>query len=156
MGMEPMDIIEKILYYTKKMARNRVICLSVLILIFLALCFYYNSNFFKHQEYSSTGTILTSYPQGHMVFVSGTVADTFNGGFYLNKYKEEKLVRFRVLSSENVSVGDKVEILGILGSNYKIKAIKIVVTPNWNYYYLILRSLAGFLIIILFLWKYWK
>jgi hypothetical protein len=52
-------------------------------------------------------------------------------------------------------VGDKVEVLGILGEDYNITAIQTLTYDRLSYYSIFLRSLAGVGLLTFFFLKNW-
>ena len=65
-------------------------------------------------------------------------------------------VNYTVYSPQNVSTGDSVEVLGILGNSYSISASKILVISAFDYQFMIFRSAVIFLIFIYFFRRYWR
>ncbi len=139
-----------------KIISNRALILIFLFLILIGLCIYYYDNFRDYQEYPGTGTIVTSYPIGKMVAVSGTVTQTFDGGFYLEDNYQGKPIIYRIISDAKVKIGDKSQLLGILGPDYQITAREMKLTEKWSYYFLLLRSFIAFLFLAFIFNYYWR
>ena len=126
----------------------------ILILILFVLCFYYYTNHESSLEYTPTSVILSRYPYGSMVSVSGEVTDLNNGGFSL--LDNSKRVTYMIASTSKVEKGDKVQLIGILGHSYRIKSTKLIVINEFNNKLVILRSVIALIVMIfIFLW-YWK
>lgn len=65
-----------------KSPKNRVIIALLLLSVLIGLCFYYNNIYESNAKYPSSKSILTNYPQGVIVFISGDFAGTCDDGFY--------------------------------------------------------------------------
>jgi hypothetical protein len=146
----------KISEYLKKIINNRALSLTILLIIFLFLCFYYYGNFMEHQEYPTVTQDLFNYTVGETISFSITVEKTYPGGFYLyyGRY-QGKNIYYKVNSSQEVDTGDKVYFLGIMEPANQIISTKMIIIKKWSYYSLILRSLVAFVILILIFNKYW-
>ena len=135
---------------------NRVIIFLVLFLILVGLCIYYYDNYMTYQDHPGTGAILLSYPEGQMVAVSGTVTSISPGSFYIKEEYQDKTVTYQIISSENVSAGDKVQVLGLLGQDYQITASQMKITTKWDNYLLLLRSFLAFFFLLFIFHRYWR
>ncbi len=135
---------------------NRITAGFFLILILLVLSVYYHNHYESHQEYPSTGVILSSYPEGSTVSVSGTALRQNKNGFdFLDIYKG-KYVEYKIETSQQVKPGDHIQLIGVLDPSYTIKATKIIIETDWSYEFVIFRSaLAAIFLIFIFL-RYWK
>ena len=142
--------------YLQKVTRNRIFLMIVLVILLVALCAYYFENFQQHQEYPSMASILINYPEGQLVSVSGTVTGTFEEGFYLEDSYQDKTVKFKIISPTSISVGDKASALGVLGPDYQVTSVKLLVTPRWSYQFLLLRSFLAFFFLVFIFNRYWK
>ena len=136
--------------------KHRVLTILVLLLVLAALCIYYYDNFRNYQENPGTGTIITSYPQGDVVAVSGTVTRTFPGGFYMEDEYGSKTVTYRIISAEKVNPGDKSQVLGVLGPEYTITAQQMKITEKWSYQFMLLRSFIALLFLVFIFHRYWR
>lgn len=110
----------------------------------------------KYQELPGTNSIVNNYPEGQTISVSGTVTKTFSKGFYLKDSADSQTVIYTVYSDAQISPGDKIQVLGLLGPDYKINAKQIKVIEQWNYYFLLLRSFLAFLFLVFIFNRYWK
>lgn len=135
---------------------NRIVTLLILFLILIGLCSYYYDNFMDYQEYPGTGTIVTSYPEGEMVAVSGYVPQILPDGFYLVDIYQDKPVIYTIKSDEKVVKGALIQVLGILGPDYQITAHGMKVTEEWSYNFMILRSFIAFLFLAFIFHHYWR
>jgi hypothetical protein len=143
---------------------QRIIIISFLLLILFGLCIHYNNNYvanekyytIDNEKYYTTATILSDYPEGENVCVSGYVTGVYKDGFYLkDEYPNQNLV-YKVDSTSKVNLNDEVSVLGKLGPLYEIKSSQIFVFNDWKYNSILLRSMiAGISLLILFL-IYWK
>ena len=140
----------------EKITGNRALMLLLLFLILLGLCIYYYDNYQSYQQLPNTDSILNNYPEGKNISVSGTVTQTFSNGFYLKDSGDSQTVIYTVYSNAQISPGDKIQVLGILGSDYQITAKQIKVTEKWSYYFLLLRSFLAFLFLAFIFNRYWK
>lgn len=140
----------------KKILTSRKVIFVGLLLALILLSIYYISNYQHHLEHPNTGVILKNYPLGDTVAVSGVVTETHNDGFnILDKYHGIG-VNYTVYSPEKVSIGDQVEVLGVLGDFYQIVASKILVIPSFDYNFMLLRSGIALLIFLFFFRRYWS
>lgn len=140
----------------KKITANRILLIFILFLILAGLCIYYYDNIYDQQVYPSTGAVVKYYPEGKMVAVSGTVTETFNGGYYMEDYYINQVVTFKVKTSEKVEVGDKTQVLGVLGPDYQLNPSKILITREWSYQFLMIRSFIAFLFLVFIFHRYWR
>ncbi|MGB9980303.1 hypothetical protein [Methanobacterium sp.] len=134
---------------------KRITVISGLILILLCLCFYYYSYHGSNLKYPSTAAIESNYPEGSLVFVSGTVIKQNNNGFYLLDGNNWSII-YKVVSGKHVEVDDNVQLLGILGPSYTIKSTRTVVETNWGYEFIIFRSALALIVLLFIFFRYWK
>ncbi|HML06467.1 MAG TPA: hypothetical protein VK426_11885 [Methanobacterium sp.] len=144
------------LYNFLKSPKNRIIITIFLLAALLGLFFYYNINFETNSKYPSTKSILSNYPEGETVYVSGIFHGYYNGGFYIIDPSYGNKVTYKINSSYTAENGDTVSIIGTLGPSFTITPQKIVINKGWKEYFLLIRS--GIIAIILFFvfWRYWK
>lgn len=136
--------------------RHRFITCVVLILVLLVLCTYYIDHYQDYQEHPGTEAVLKSYPIGEEVAVDGAVAKTFSGGFYMYETFNGQRVDYRIITTEKVSVGDKAQVLGVLGPDNTITARDIKITEKWSYLFLFLRSFIALIFLLFVFNRYWK
>ena len=134
---------------------KRITAVSALILILLSLCVYYYNYHESNSKYPSTAAIESSYPEGALVFVSGTALKQNNNGFYLRDGDNWNII-YNVASSKHVQPGDHVQLLGILGPDYLIKSTRTVVETNWGYEFIIFRSALALIVLFFIFFWYWK
>lgn len=135
--------------------KRRLLTAAILLVILAGLCIYYQENYKIHQ-YPDTAVILKSYPAGETVSVSGKVTSTSSGSFKLQDTSTKEKVTYTVSSSYPVSPGDNVRLSGVLGPDYQISASRILVTPQWSYEFLLLRSFLAFVFLAWLFNRYWK
>lgn len=138
-----------------KPPKNRIIISIFLITALIGICFYYHFNFEYNEKYPSTDFILTNYPEGETVYVSGIFHGGYNGGFYIIDPSHKKVI-YKINSSFTAEDGDTISIIGTLGPSFTITPQKIIINNGWKEYFLLIRS--GIIAIILFFifWRYWK
>lgn len=129
---------------------------SILILILVSLCIYYNSNYESHLQYPSNGAIISHYPEGSVVSVSGEIVGLNSDGFNLQEIYNGKQVIYKIKTSAQAEPGDSAQVIGILGPSYTIKSTDIIVTPKWSYEFVLLRSVFGLIFLIFIFFKYWE
>jgi hypothetical protein len=134
--------------------KKRLVTATILLALLAGLCLYYQENYEAHQ-YPDTTVILKSYPVGETVSVSGKVASTSTGGFKLQDTSTREKVTYTISSSYPVFPGDNVRLSGVLGPDYQITASRVLVTPQWSYEFLLLRSLLAFLFLAWLFNRYW-
>ena len=134
---------------------KRITAVSALALILLSLCFYYYDYHENNSKYPSTTAIETNYPEGSLVFISGTALKQNSNGFYLRDSFNLNII-YNVTSSKQVRPGDHVQLLGILGPDYIIKSTRTVVQTNEGYEFIIFRSALALIVLIFIFFRYWK
>ena len=139
-----------------KSPKNRVIITLFLFTVLLGLFFYYTINFESNSKYPSTKSILTDYPEGETVYVSGIYQGSYNGGFYIIDPSYGNRVIYKINSSYTAENGDTVSIIGTLGPSFTITPQKIVISKGWKEYFLLFRSAIIAVILFFIFWRYWK
>jgi uncharacterized integral membrane protein len=135
---------------------RRILAGIILLILLVTICLYYANEHENHLQYPSYGAILTHYPQGALVHVYGTVTQNYPGGYNIQENYHDQLVTMNIQSSTSPAVGDKVDILGILGPDNTIISIrKIAVNQQWKYYFIILRSILAIIFLIYIFHRYW-
>ena len=140
----------------KKILTNRAFIFFGLLLVIIILSGYYAANYENHLQYPNTAVILENYTAGETVSVTGSVIKINNNSFIVTDSYHGKVVYYTVYSSEKVSIGDQIEVLGILGNSYQINASKILSVSTFDYKFLLLRSFIAFLIFLFFFRRYWR
>jgi len=141
----------------KKILTNRIFIFFGLLLVLILLSGYYAANYQNHLQYPNTAVILKNYPAGETVSVTGSVIKINNiKSFIVTDSYHGKVVYYTVYSSEKVSIGDQIEVLGVLGNSYQINASKILSVSTFDYKFLLLRSFIAFLIFFFFFRRYWR
>ncbi len=98
----------------KKILTSRKFIFIALLLALILLCTYYVSYYQQHLENPNTSVIIKNYPLGETVSVAGDVLDVQSDSFtILDEYHDTDIV-YTIFSTEKPSVGDKVEVLGVL------------------------------------------
>ena len=129
----------------KKILTNRTFIFFGLLLVLILLSSYYAANYQNHLQYPNTAVILKNYPAGETVSVTGSVIKINNiKSFIVTDSYHGKVVYYTVYSSEKVSIGDQIEVLGVLGNSYQINASKILSVSTFDYKFLLLRSFIAF------------
>jgi len=146
--------------YSKKILKSRtIIAISLLLTLFL-LCAYYQTNYEYHREYPSAKDIVFNYSKyiGETASISGDVVGVHSTTFQLLEKCDGKNTIFTVLpdSHVDVDIGDKVEILGILGPDYQISAEKIIVSKKWKHEFVYVRSFIALILLIFVFMRNWK
>jgi hypothetical protein len=136
--------------------KNRILIALILGLILVGLSYIYSQENEKYLPNPSYKVILNNYPLNSMVEVGGDVKKISSDGFTLDENYKGTLMSFKILSNVSVGVGDKVNILGILGPNNTIYHIdKIVVSELWKYYFILIRSFLAMIFLIILFFNYW-
>jgi hypothetical protein len=140
----------------KKFVTSRKFIFIALLLALILLCTYYVSNYQQHLENPNTSIIIKNYPLGETVAVAGSVLDVGSNSFtILDQYHGTDIV-YTIFSTEKLSVGDEVEILGVLGASNTVVASKILVISKFEYNFMLLRSGIAVLIFLFFFRRYWR
>ena len=138
-----------------KIIHSRVFIFTILLLILCSLFVYYYDNFQLHQEYPTEGTIIKSYPTSQIFIISGTVTETFPGGFYLEDTYSDVQKNYTIYSKQNVNTGDLVQVSGLRLSQNVVNAEQVIRTPFWTYLFVIVRSFMAFLFLAFIFNRYW-
>ncbi|OEC86069.1 MULTISPECIES: hypothetical protein [Methanobacterium] len=134
---------------------KRTASVSLLAFILLGLCLYYHNYYDDNLKYPSTEAIESHYPEGSLVYITGSVTKPTKNGFNLRDGNNLDIV-YNVTSNKKVQPIDYIQLLGILGHNYTINSTEIYAETNQGYEFIIFRSaLALIVFILIFLW-YWK
>jgi cytochrome c-type biogenesis protein CcmE len=139
----------------KRILTNRLFIFICLIAALILLSGYYELNYQQHLEHPDTSIIIKNYPIGDTVTVSGNVREVYNNSFILSSTYHQIEVNYTIDSPVNVSSGDSVEVLGVLGNSYHINASKVLVISSFDYLFMIFRSAVIFLIFLYFFRSYW-
>ncbi|HNR25652.1 MAG TPA: hypothetical protein PKI66_02935, partial [Methanobacteriaceae archaeon] len=99
--------------------------------------------------------ILAEYPEGEVVRVYGTVVENYPGGYQIQQIYHGQVVSVEI-NGTPVAIGDRVDLLGVLGPEYSIISVeKIYVNQMWKYHFLIIRSFLVLLFMIFIFHRYW-
>lgn len=139
-----------------KLVKDRRVIFFGLLIVLIALSLYFASNYQKHLENPNTSIIINNYPLGETVSVSGVVGDVHDGNFKLQDTYHGMIVNYTIISGQQVSKGDQVEVLGILQPSYQVNATKILIISSFDYSFMLLRSGLVALIFLFFFFHYWE
>jgi hypothetical protein len=135
----------------------RIITGIILVALLAGMCIYYATEYENHLKYPSYEVILTSYPEGELVNVGGTVINTDNGVFLIEENHQGQLVTMKVESNTPVKVKDQVSVVGVLGTNNTIINVeRVEVNEYWKYLFLLLRSLLVFVVLGYLFRRHWS
>ena len=135
----------------------RIITGIILVALLAGMCIYYATEYENHLKYPSYEVILTSYPEGELVNVGGTVINTDNGVFLIEENHQGHLVTMKVESNTPVKVKDQVSVVGVLGTNNTIINVeRVEVNEYWKYIFLLLRSLLVFVVLGYLFRRHWS
>ena len=134
---------------------NRLILGVILFSVILGFGIYYNSEFERHKEYPSIGDAVldpSKYIGKKVVIWSHRVVDIGDNTFTIEVTDQ----RFTVTNASKVDVGDRVEVLGTLEPGYRITAEKIIVSKEWKYYFIFVRSIVAIPLVLFLFFRNWK
>lgn len=134
---------------------KRITAVSVLALTLFSLCIYYYGYHEDNLKYPSTSAIESYYPEGTLVFISGTAVKQNKNGFYLRDNNDWD-IEYKIISGKQIDPGDYVQLLGILGPSYTIKSIRTAVETSWGFNFIIFRSALALIVLIFIFFRYWK
>jgi hypothetical protein len=144
--------------YTKmnlESPRSRILVGLLVLGVIVALCAYYAAEYENHLEHPSYRAILAEYPEGEVVRVYGTVVENYPGGYQIQQIYHDQVVSVEI-NGTPVAIGDRVDLLGVLGPEYSIISVeKIYVNQMWKYHFLIIRSFLVLLFMIFIFHRYW-
>lgn len=125
----------------------------LLVLALISLCVYSYFESEHHLPYPTTDEVRSNYQVyvGKQVSISGTVVSAAENVGVVSSGGLNFTVG-PLLSN----VGDKVEVLGTLGENYRVTAEKSVVYGKLSYYSIFPRSLIGAILLAFFFLISWK
>jgi hypothetical protein len=140
----------------KKILTSRKFIFITLLLALILLCTYYVSNYQQHLENPDTSIIIKNYPLGETVAVAGSVLEVNSDSFtILDEYHGTDVI-YTIFSTDKPSVGDEVEVLGVLGNSYTVVASKILVITKFDYNFMLVRSAIAVLIFLFLFRRYWR
>ncbi len=128
--------------------------LAPLIILALALlCAYSFIDAGNHSPYLGVGEIRSDYQAvvGKQVAIFGDVVSVDGDGGVVSSGGLDFTVRPML-----AKVGNKVEVLGVLGSSYDISADQTLAYDSLSYYAVFLRSLAGAALLAFVFLKSWS
>lgn len=129
----------------------------IILALIVTLCAYYASEYENNLEHPSYRAILSDYPKGEVVHVYGSVVRNYPGGYEIQQIYYDRVVIMQIVSESPVAVGDRVDLLGVLGPEYTITSVeKIYVNQMWKYYFMILRSFLVLIFLIFIFFRYWS
>ncbi|MEL7669239.1 hypothetical protein [Methanobacterium sp.] len=134
---------------------KRIATVLLLAFILLSLCFYYHNYYNDNLKYPSTAAIESHYPEGSLVYITGSVTKPTNNGFCLRDGNNLDII-YNVTSSKKVQPIDYIQLLGILGHNYTINSTEVYVETNHGYELIIFRSALALIVFIFIFFWYWK
>jgi hypothetical protein len=145
----------KINYYLKPL-RNRLIISITLLLILFGLFNYYSDNYEINNKYLTSKSILSNYPEGKAVYISGDFAGLNDEGFYIKDNFYGQKVIYKINSSLKPLDGDILSITGTLGPSFSINPHAIVINKQWKENFLLVRSAIIGIILLFVFSRYWK
>jgi hypothetical protein len=113
-------------------AKKRLIIALILIILLGVLGVYYMDNHPKNTQYPTTPTIISDYPLGQTVSISGTVLSLEPDGFIVNDTYKGHMVY------------------------YHVTLISFIVVEGDSFDYLILRSFVVVPFLIILFLVYWR
>jgi hypothetical protein len=144
----------------KKIIKSRAITAVSLLLILFLLCAYHQTNYKYYREYPSVKMITSDYPKyiGETASISGEVVGMHSTTFQLLERCGDKNAIFTVLpnSHVDVDVGDNVEVLGTLNTDYQIYAEKMIISKRWKHDFVYIRSFIALILLVLIFMRNWK
>lgn len=135
---------------------KKLILLVVLIVLICSLSIYYADNVNYHGLYPSTIDVISHYPQGQVVSISGTVFSYEKNGFLVGENYQGKVVYYNVISNITVYPGDYISFNGILGPDYNVTIVRSEVVSPWSYTFELLRSFSVVPFLLIFFVLYWR
>ena len=133
---------------------KRITIGSVLVLMLLSLCVYYYHYHEDNLKYLSTAAVESYYPEGSIIFVSGTATKINKDGF--NLLDNSGSVEYRIISGKHPEPGDNVQLIGVLGPSYIIKSTRAMVETRQGYGFILFRSALALIVFIFIFFRYWK
>ena len=127
----------------------------ILGLIFILLLFLLCSNYAYEGYYQDNSVIdlLHSYSESQ-VLIHGPVIDTYNDGVKVYNINNHEVIN--VKTKLKLNLGTDLYVLGILDPKNELIADKIMIFKMSSVFNIILRSLFGFILFLIFFGKYWK
>jgi hypothetical protein len=123
----------------------------------VTLCGYYATEYENNLEHPSYQAILSDYPEGEVVRVYGTVVRNYPGGYQIEQIYQDQLMTMQIETDSPVAVGDRVDLLGVLGPEYTISNVqKIYVNELWKIFFINFRSFLVLLFMIFIFHRYWS
>ena len=140
-----------------KSPTTRILAGLVILALLVTLCSYYASEYENHRDYPSYRAILSDYPEGQVVQVYGKVVRNYPGGYEIQQIYQDQLVSMQIHTNQSVAVGDRVDLLGVLGPDNTVSNVqKIFINELWKYYFIIGRSFLVLIFMIFIFHRYWQ
>ena len=137
--------------------KTRILAGLVILGLIITLCAYYALEYENNLEHPSYRAILTDYPEGEVVAVRGTVIRNYPGGYEIQENYHDQMVTMQIITNKSVALGDRVDLLGVLGPDYTVYNIqKIYVNQMWKSNFIILRSFLVLLFMVFIFHRYWS
>ena len=147
-----------------KMRFERLIIGTVLLILFILVIFSYSSENRHYSNYMGSSDNNNFY--GYVIdltvsydtiykFISGTVVDRDNEGFVISE--DGTGDGYYIKSSQKVEINDEeVFVIGTLKPNNEIDAVKVIQFNENLLGQMILRSIFGLILFLIFFFHYWK
>jgi len=91
-----------------------------------------------------------------VVRVYGSVVRDYPGEYEIQQIYNDQVVTMQI-NGTPVAVGDRVDLLGVLGPNNTVSSVqKIYVNENWKSNFIILRSFLVLIFMIFIFYRYWS
>lgn len=134
----------------------RFTIIILLLVTLVGLSIYYVENYQKNLQYPTTADVVSNYPLGQTVSISGTVFTVERNGFLVGENYNGEMVYYHVISNITVNPGDHITLIGVLGPDHVVDLKKSVVVSYQSYDFVLLRSflVVPFLVVLFFI--YWK
>ena len=127
--------------------------MPLLALAMISLCTYSYFELEHHLPYPTLEEITSNYQfyVGKRISIFGTVTSATENACVISTDGSNFTV-----APISTKVGDKAEVLGTLGENYRITTEKVVAYDRVSYYSIFLRSLVGAALLAFFFLKNWR
>jgi len=137
---------------------KRVAAASLIMVALLSLCAYHQLEYEKHSKYPLPEKLLVNPGRytGETIWIEGVVREVYHTGFQLLVSSGVKSDVFKIETNLPASIGDRAELLGLLGPNNSVVAQKIIVYEKWQSIFIFIHSFFVIPIILLILLSSWR
>jgi len=143
-----------------KLDRKAKAFLALFLLALLGI--YYQSAAASHSIYFPKSELENNYSRfiGKRIGLSGMVTSVAESSFVIvAEYSDGLQIKkksFAIMQGADAAVGDVVNVDGVLGEEYKVLPMKMIIYKKQDYRFLFIRSIFGPLFLLFLFFRNWR